>query len=276
MNVTIRTNVYSLVARRNIAQATRDIERSVERLSSGLRINSAADDPSGLRIADGLKSKIRSLESARRNAEDGVSLTDVADGTLDEVNNMLTRMRELAVESLNGTLSTDDRDVLQEEFDDLRDEIGRLASTTEFNDIGLLDGQVTSVKIHVGHDPGAVNRVTIELADTRVTTLGIATIMVNVGTTASDTAIDKLDIAIGKVSEARGKFGAAASRLEAAESSIDSLLAGFGSAESAIRDADIAAETADLVRSQIIQEAGIAVLTQSQSIYRTALKLLSF
>lgn len=276
MNVTIRTNVYSLVARRNIAQATRDIERSVERLSSGLRINSAADDPSGLRIADGLKSKIRSLESARRNAEDGVSLTDVADGTLDEVNNMLTRMRELAVESLNGTLSTDDRDVLQEEFDDLRDEIGRLASTTEFNDIGLLDGQVTSVKIHVGHDPGAVNRVTIELADTRVTTLGIATIMVNVGTTASDTAIDKLDIAIGKVSEARGKFGAAASRLEAAESSIDSLLAGFGSAESAIRDADIAEETADLVRSQIIQEAGIAVLTQSQSIYRTALKLLSF
>ncbi len=278
MSIFINSNQASITAQRSLAESTRRLERSVARLSSGLRINTGADDPAGLAISDRLKAQIRSYQQAQRNGADAASLSALADGQAGEITELLVRMRELAVEALNGTTTTSDREALDEEYQDLIDEIDRIAKTTEFNGINLLDGTVSSIEFQIGIASAAADRIKLSLTDLTVSSGGL-----DVGsTTLDDTAaniqnyIDKIDTAIDEVSKARSKFGGTSARVDFALSAIGTLVQNLSAAESRIRDLDIAAETAEFARNQLMQEAGVAVLAQANSLPEIAISLLRF
>jgi len=271
MGLRVNTNIASLTAQRNLGSVTARLQGNYARLSSGLRIATAADDAAGLGISERMRSQIRSFRVAGRNAQDGISLVQTAEGSLSEASNILTRMRELAIQSANGTLSTTDRATISTETTALIAELDRISGSATFNGVNLLDGSSTSASIQVGIN--ANETIGINLQDVTTATLGVDAVDV---TTASgaNAALDLVDAAINTVSTARGDLGASQNRLQSAYASIQSQTENLSTAESRIRDVDVAFETADLTRNSILQQAATSVLAQANVQPQLALKLL--
>jgi flagellin len=270
MALSVNTNTFSLNAQKNLANIGQKLGGSFAKLSSGLRIVTAADDAAGLGISERMRGQIRSLDMAGRNANDGVSLVQTAEGALAEVSGNLTRMRELAVEAANGTLNTADRTSLDAEFGELIDEIDRVAGDTKFNGISLLDAAST-VSIQVGVDSGQT--IDITTADMQSTALGLNASDITTAANAS-TALGTIDTAIDSVTTQRGTFGATQNRLQSAIRSIATTSENLSGAESRIRDVDVARETAELTKNRIMQQAATSILAQANSQPQLALSLL--
>ncbi|HKX45526.1 MAG TPA: flagellin [Planctomycetota bacterium] len=271
MGLRVNTNIFSLNAQKNLGNVTERLGGNFARLSSGLRIAQAADDAAGLGISEEMRSQIRSYGAAGRNAQDGVSLVQTAEGALNEVTSNLTRMRELAIQAANGTYTDEDRDIMDVEFQALVEEIDRVSGEAEFNEFLLLDGSNASIDIQVGIDSGDV--ISVNLFDTTAATLAIDALDVQ-DTTNANTALAAIDTAITSVNTARGDMGASQNRLGSAYRSIMNARENLSAAESRIRDVDVAHETADLTRNSILQQAATAVLAQANAQPQIALSLL--
>lgn len=285
MAISIGSNSASTQIQTNLGKTGEALNKSFQRLSSGLRINSASDDPAGLMLADSLRSDARLASVAIRNANDGISLTAIADTALEEVANMLTRMAELATQSANGIYSTSQRSALSSEFLALGSEIERIAKATTFNGLKLLSNS-QSVTIQVGLDGSANSRITItsvlatlasiNLSPTNSDSLSYSIIATTstASQLAAQNALSAINAAIGSVNSTRGLIGAAESRLTRAINHLGIIRENYIAAESKIRDADIAQEVANMVRLQILQQAGAAVLAQANQQPAVALALL--
>jgi flagellin len=271
MGLRVNTNIASLTSQRNLSSVTSRLQGNFARLSSGLRISTAADDAAGLGISEKMRSQVRSFGAAGRNAQDGISLVQTAEGALNEVSNILGRMRELSVQAANGTLSTEDRATINTEFTALTSEVDRIASDTSFNGIQLLDGSAGTADIQVGINSG--ESIAVTLTDTTSATLAVAALDTTTAANAS-TAMAALDTAIGSVNTARGSLGADQNRLQSAYSSIQNVSENLSAAESRIRDVDVAYETADMTRNSILQQAATSVLAQANTQPQLALSLL--
>ena len=273
MGLRVNTNIAALTAQRSLSAVTSRLQGNYARLSSGLRISRAADDAAGLGISERMRAQIRSHDAAGRNARDGLSLAETAEGALQEVSNNLARMRELAVQASSGTLTTVDRATLDAEFQGLLSEIDRIAAQTSFNGVNLLDGSTTQVAIQVGIDAGQT--IGVDLGNgTSSSVLGISGLSVTSATSAS-AALSALDSAMDKTTTTRGTLGAVQNRLTSTDASIAVARQNLAAAESRIRDVDVALETADLSRNSILQQAAIAVLAQANVQPSLALKLLT-
>lgn len=271
MGLRVNTNIASLTAQRNLTGVTGRLQGNFSKLSSGLRVANAADDAAGLGISERMRSQIRSFGAAARNAQDGISLVQTAEGSLSEASNILNRMRELAVQAANGTLSDDDRTTINTEVGALIEELDRIADSTDFNGVQLLDGTATTTSIQVGINDGDVIDITLE--DTTTSTLGVDGVDVSDATNAS-LALADIDGAIDLVNTARGNLGAVQNRLTSAFTSIQNVRENLSAAESRIRDVDVASETADLTRNSIMQQAAVSVLSQANVQPQLALRLL--
>ena len=259
-------------AQRNLFNSTSNLAGNFARLSSGLRIASAADDAAGLGISERMRADIRSYGVASRNAQDGISLVQTAEGALGEVSDILGRMRELSMQSANGTLSDADRTTLDSEFQQLVSEVDRIADTTQFNGVDLLDGTNTSIGIQVGINGTADDVINVSGADTTAATLGVDGAITTSATATSMLAT--IDLAIDSVNSSRGTLGAQQNRLGSTLRSLANVRENTSAAESRIRDVDVAFETADLTRNSILQQAATAVLAQANAQPQLALSLL--
>ena len=274
MGLRVNTNTASINAQRNLASVTDRLSTNFRRLSTGLRISTAADDAAGLAISERLRSQVRSLDQAKRNANDGISLVQTAEGALNEVNSVLTRLRELSIQSANGSVSNQDKDTLNEEFTSLVDEIDRIAQSTEFNGINLLDGSSASVSFQVGYGTTAgVDTLDVTLQAADETALGLDSLDIS-STGDTSAAIAAIDTAINTVSSLRGSLGAAQNRLGSTINNLAIQTENLSAAESRIRDVDVAYETAQLTRNSILQQASISVLAQANAQPQAALALL--
>jgi flagellin len=273
MALTINSNLSSLNAQRGLSSVTARLQLNYQHLSTGLRITNAADDAAGLGISERLKAHIASLSQAQRNANDGISLTQTAEGSLNEVSNILIRMRELATESANGTVSASDKDTLNSEFTDLINEVDRIAQSADFNNVKLLDGSTASITFQVGSGVGVTDTIAVTLSSALGSDLGIMAL--DISSAGSPTgAISAIDAAIDTVSSTRGRLGAAQNRLQSTIANLGVSIESLTAANSRIRDVDVAAETADLTRNSILQQAAVSVLAQANLQPQTALKLL--
>lgn len=274
MGLRVNTNIASINAQRSVAGVTSRLQGNFQRLSTGLRISGAADDAAGLAISERLRAQIRSLGQASRNANDGISLVQVGEGALNEVSNILVRLRELGVQAANGASSSTDKDTLQEEFSSLVNEINRIGQSTEFNGIKLLDGSSSAVSFQVGINttPG-VDVLNISLTAALSTSLGLSTL--DIGSAGNTSlAINAIDTAINSVSSLRGRFGALQNRLQSTIANLGVAYESLSAAESRIRDVDVAFETAELTRNSILQQASISILSQANAQPQAALSLL--
>ncbi|MEQ9544812.1 MAG: flagellin domain-containing protein [Marinobacter sp.] len=280
MALGINTNVASLNAQNQLSKSQSMNGEALERLSSGLRINSAKDDAAGLAISSRFDAQVRGLTVAQRNANDGISMMQTAEGALDEVVNNLQRMRELAVQANNGSNSASDLDALNAEFAERADEIGRIAGDTQFNGIKLLDGTTTDVSLQVGANVD--EQLTVSFADMQDTTLGVdsGTLSIAFDTDAATTetnieaAITAIDGALDTVNSTRADFGAKQNRLESTIANISTAIENQSAANSRILDADFASESAKLAKSNVLQQAGISVLAQANARPNQVLSLL--
>jgi len=284
-SMVINSNIPSITAQRHLANSRADMEQAMERLSSGKRINSAMDDAAGLTIAHSLDSKVTSLNQAARNANDGVSLINLAEGALDQVSAMLTRMRSLAVQSLNGTYSDDDRDNLHLEFQALNDEITRIANNTKFNGVQVIGASAT-ITFQVGHTSSdTISLLTEKMQSDSLASTGGAndyhlddTAISAIGTTttagSAKGSLALIDAAISEVDSYRATLGAVGNRLEHSAANLYTRVENQMAARSRIQDADYAVEAANLARAQILQQAGTAMLAQANATGATILSLL--
>jgi len=274
MALFVNTNLSSLNAQRHLDASSGSVSQSLERLSSGLRINNAYDDAAGLAIADKLSRDVRVINQAIRNANDGLSALAIGDKALGTINDVVTRASELASEAATGTINDTQRSSIQNEFTALLSEIDRLSTVTTFNGVQLLSPTQT-LTIQVGLDGGTNSRISFSTADGSTSALGITNTGVAVSTqAAAQSALGLLTSAIATVAQARGQLGAYESRLLTAITSLQVASENFSAAQSRIRDADIAAETANLTRAQVLQQAGVAVLAQANQQPQLALQLL--
>ncbi|MBK8101592.1 MAG: flagellin FliC [Planctomycetes bacterium] len=270
----VNTNIASINAQRNTSLVTSRLARNFQKLSTGLRIASAADDAAGLAISERLRSQVRSLGQASRNANDGISLVQVGEGALNEVSNILVRLRELAIQAANGSSSSADKNTIKEEFDSLVNEINRIAQSTEFNGVRLLDGSASTVNFQVGINTTAnVDVLNVTLTPALSTTLGLQSVDVGSGGNTSF-AIQQIDSAVNQVSQLRGKFGSLQNRLQSTIANLGVAQESLSAAESRIRDVDVAFETAELTRNNILQQASISILAQANAQPQAALSLL--
>ena len=275
MGLRVNTNSASINAQRNLASITDKLAGNFRRLSTGLRISTAADDAAGLAISERLRAQVASLDQAKRNANDGISLVQTAEGALNEVSSILVRLRELAVQSANGSVSNQDKDTLDQEFQSLTDEVNRIGRSTEFSGIKLLDGSTSSVTFQVGHGTTAgSDTISVSLDASLSTSLGLNSLDIGSGGSTS-TAITNIDAAINTVSSLRGSLGAVQNRLGSTINNLAVQVENLSAAESRIRDVDVAYETAQLTRNQILQQASIAVLSQANALPQAALRLLN-
>ena len=275
MPLFINTNVASEQAQKNLGANQAKLQTSFARLSSGLRINSAKDDAAGLAISESLKSQIRSFNVAERNASDGISMAQTAEGALGEVHDILGRMRELAVQAANGSLTSTDRGFLQTEFSSLQSEISRIQGSAKFNGRQLVGSTAETITLQVGLDNTASDQIAVTLGGVSLGTIaGTSTALT--GTTASSAlaALSTIDTAISNVSTSRASFGAAMNRLETSQSSIQTMRLNLSAANSRIRDVDVATETAALSRNQVLTQAGVSVLAQANQLPQLAFGLL--
>ena len=284
MPVRIFNNIPSLNAQRLLGLNNDRLAVSVERISSGLRINRAADDAAGLAISEALRSDIRALRQAVRNANDGISLINVTEGALNEQSSILIRLRELSSQASTGTVGSTERQTIQLEFDALRSEIDRIADTTAFNGQKLVDGSLAStvssgsqILIQVGLDSGVDSRINL---NTQVNLKAVTASSLSIGdlsvTTAAGalTALDVINNAISSITQSRGKVGAVQNRLVRTISNLSISVENLQAAESSIRDADIAEEVALLTRNQILVQAATAMVGQANLIPQSVLQLL--
>jgi flagellin len=275
MALTVNTNTASLNAINNLNQTQRSLGGNYQRISSGLRIAKAADDAAGLAVAESLGAQSASGRVAMRNTNDGISVIQTAEGAMDSVGDIISRMRELAVQSSSETLADDERAYIQDEFEQLSAEIDRIASSTNFNGTALADGTTTQLDVQVGVMNTANDRITITLSDLTASTLGVDTATVDLSSaTGAQAAIDTFDIALDSVSSYRSDLGAAQNRLDSALSNMETYVENLEGAESQIRDADFAFETAELAKNQILQQAGVSVLAQAKAMNQGVLSLL--
>ena len=274
MGLRVNTNIASINAQRNLFQVTQRLSKNFQHLSTGLRIATAADDAAGLAISERFRAQIRSLAQARRNANDGISLVQTGEGALNEVSAILVRLRELAIQSANGSVSGQDKNTLNEEFQNLVSEINRIAKSTEFNGVNILDGSSTSISFQVGVGvTSGVDTLQVSLTRSLSTSLGLSTL--NIGSAGDVSfAITQIDSAINTVSQIRGTFGAIQNRLGATIANLGVAHENLSAAESRIRDVDVAYETAQLTRNSILQQAAISVLGQANMQPQAALTLL--
>jgi flagellin len=275
MGLVINTNIASINAQRNLSRTEDSLNTSLARLSSGMRITAAKDDAAGLAISERLNAQIRGLAQAERNASDGISLVQVAEGSMNEVGAILIRMRELAVQASTGTYGTEERGYLQNEFGQLMQEIDRIAAVTDFNGTPLLNG-TASIDLQVGirNDPN--DRITINVGALDTTGIGLSGTLISGadGTNAQD-ALDAIDTAINSVSQARGSLGAIQNRLSSTVKNLSTQRENLSAANSRIRDVDVASETVEMTRTQILMQAGISVLAQANQLPAMALSLIS-
>ena len=272
MGLRINTNIASINAQRNLQQVAMRLQGNFKRLSTGLRIATASDDAAGLAISERFRAQIRSLAQAKRNAMDGISLVQTGEGALNEVSNILVRMRELAIQASNGTVSAADKGTLHNEFDALRSEITRISNATEFNGIKLLDGTATQATFQVGiGTTAATNQISVTLSTMSAVALSVD--QVNISTDPS-AALDQIDAAINTVSARRGAFGAVQNRLGSTIANLANARENLSAAQSRIADVDVAYETADMTRNSILQQAAISVLAQANLGPQSALALL--
>jgi flagellin len=275
MALTVNTNIASMNAQRNLTNSQNSLNVSLQRLSSGLRVNSAKDDAAGLAIAERMNAQVRGLTVGIRNAGDGISLAQTAEGALGSVTEAFQRMRELAVQSSNATNGTTDRTSLNAEFAQLGTEVGRILAGTEFNGIAILAGGAGAQDFQVGPNNTANDRITVTTTDMAGAAAVTGATGTNVSTTATaQAAIALVDTALDAVNAERGTLGAAQSRIEIAVRSLEATRENTAAARGRIVDADFAAETANLTRSQILQQAGVAMLSQANSLPQSALALL--
>jgi flagellin len=273
MSLIVNNNPASIAAQRNLSVNTQSLNKSVERLSSGLRITRASDDAAGLGLSESLRAQIRSINQATRNASDGISLTQVADGAAATIGSLLARLRELSAQSASGTVGNTERSYIDQEFVALRSEIDRIAQVTEFNGQALTSGSSISFSIAIGFRSGTGNTLSISLNDITTTSLGLSS--VNVSTSANATsALANVDNAISAIATARAEYGSIQNRFEATIANLQITSENLTAAESRIRDADIALETSIFTKNQILVQAGIATLAQANTLPQQALALL--
>lgn len=269
MAMTVNTNSFSMNAQRQLMKTEGGLQTAMQRLSSGLRINSAKDDAAGLQIANRMSAQIGGLSVAMRNANDGISLAQTAEGAMEEMTSSLLRMRELALQASNGTYGATDLDALDAEYQALNTEIGRIASTTEFNGNVLLQGG-TSFSIAVDYKTGSTNNITVAIADVA----GAAAGGDLQDATNANTAIGAVDTAIQLVDTERANLGAAQNRLTSTINNLANVRENLTASRSRVMDTDFAAETANLSKYQVMQQAGTAVLAQANAIPQNVLSLL--
>jgi flagellin len=276
MGMTIRTNVSSLNAQRNLFQTQNQIDSSLSKLSSGYRITKAGDDAAGLGISVNLEAQIRSYNQASRNAQDGISVTQTAEGALNEVSNILTRMRELAMQSASAGVSDTERTYIQNESTSLKSEINRIADATEYDGKALLNTTATQMTFQVGiRNVAANDQITVTTVDVKLSSLGTGFSSLSLASQAvAQSALALIDTALQKISQARATLGAAGNRLTSVISQIQSASENLAAANSRIRDVDVAEESSRLTRSQILMQAGVSVLAQANQLPQVALKLL--
>ena len=276
MGLRINTNVASLNAQRNLRGTRLAMNSSLEKLSSGQRINRAGDDAAGLAISENLKAQIRGLKQAGRNAEDGISLVQIAEGSLSEVSNIMIRLRELAVQAASDTIGQTERKFLNVEFEQLVSEVDRIANSTEFNRVPLLNGTGAIFDIQIGtrNDP-ITDRLTFDAssADVNIAALGLNLASVADKISAQN-SLSSIDQAIVSVSGIRADFGALQNILQSTINNIEVSRENLSSANSRVRDTDIASETAELTRNNILMQAGTSVLAQANSSTKNALSLI--
>ena len=273
MSTIVNTNVASLTAQRSLAKSSGELATALQRLSSGLRINSAKDDAAGLAISERLTTQVRGYNQAIRNAGDGISLAQTAEGGMEAITNSMQRMRELAVQAANYSNTTADRTAINSEFAQLKAEIDRVSQQTKFNTRGLLDGTFTAANFQVGANQGETISVDA-ITNMGANALGL-TAAIDVTTAANaTTAIGAIDTALTTVTSARANLGASINRFEQTVSNLRVTVENLSAARSRIQDADFAAETAALTRVQILQQSGMAVLSQANAIPQGVLSLL--
>ena len=275
MAITLQTNVASLSAQRHLSRTQDALSQNIGRLSSGLRINRAADDAAGLAIGSKLTAHVRGLAQAQRNANDAVSMIQTAEGGLNEITGLLTRMRELAVQAATeGTLGATERGYLDDEFQSLEAEIDRIVAVTDYNGQALIDGSLSAgADFQVGIFNTADDRISVSIGAADAATLGIDTLDLTTAANAQ-TALSSLDTAIQTVSGVRGDLGAAQNRIDVTISNLGSMRENLSAANSRIMDVDVAEETAAMTRNQILMQAGVAVLAQANQLPSVALSLL--
>ena len=273
MSLVVQTNVSSLVAQKNLSKTQSALQQSFARLSSGYRINSAADDAAGLAISTSMDFNVRSYAVAERNANDGVSMAQTAEGTLGEVSGILGRMRELAMQASNGSLQTADRAYAQTEFSQMQGEITRIQAATKFNGKSLITATTNAINFQVGISSATNDHITVTFGGVTLTSLLSTSTKVTSSSTALS-ALSTIDTALGKISTVRGRFGSAINRLDITTSNLQTVRANTTAAVSRIRDVDVAEETSKMSRTQVLQQAGAAILAQANSAPQVALSLL--
>jgi flagellin len=277
MGLRINTNVASLAAQRALGQTKMNLDSNLRKLSSGERITRSADDAAGLAISEKLKAHIRGVRQAKRNADDGISFIQTAEGGLSEISSIVIRLRELAIQAASDTVGDTERGFSDIEYQQLKDEINRIAKGLEFNGRKLLDGTGGTVEIQVGiHNNPIQDRIKYEASDVDSTleTLGLAAETIS-NKEGAQTSLTKLDDALVRISGSRANLGALQNRLNSTINNLAVTDENFSAANSRIRDVDVAAETADLTKNNILSQAGVSVLAQANQTPQFALKLLS-
>ena len=280
MAMVVNSNPTAMNALGHLNRTNRGLNSTFANISSGLRINNAADDAAGLAVSENLKSQQMSLRQAQRNTHDGISVIQTVEGATNEVGDILKRMRELAVQSSSETLHNNERNYIQDEFQQLTAEVDRIAQVTEFNGIALANGSAgltgtNDMNVQVGIHDTSDDRINIELGDLEATTLKVDTANVDLSNvTSAQSAITTIDSALDKVNKYRSDYGAVQNRLESALSSLEVYTENVAASESRIRDADFAHETAEMSKFQIMQQAGVAILGQANGLSQGALRLI--
>ena len=271
MSSVINTNVLSLNSQRQLGKTQAMSNQAMERLSSGLRINGAKDDAAGLAISTGMQSQIKGINQGVRNANDGISMAQTAEGSMDEMTNILQRMRELSVQASNDSNSASNRESIQTEVDQLYSEIDRISETTQFNGTNLLNGSTDSITLQVGANSGET--IDFSIAPVTADSLELTGVSMASSQSAQD-SIDSIDGALGKIMDSRSNLGALQNRLGSTISNLQNISQNTSSANSRIQDADYAAETSKMSKAQILQQAGSSMLAQANASPQSVLSLL--
>jgi flagellin len=280
MALVVNSNPTAMNALGNLNRTNRGLTSTFENISSGLRINNAADDSAGLAVAENLEAEQMSLRQAQRNTNDGISVIQTAEGATNEVGDILKRMRELAVQSSSETLANTERAYIQDEFEQLTAEVDRIAQVTEFNGINLANSGAglsgsNSMNVQVGIHDSSDDRIEIKLGNLEASKLGVNTSAMSLDTVAdAQKAITDLDSAIDSVNNYRSEYGSVQNRLESALNNLEVYTENVASSESRIRDADFAHETAEMSKFQVMQQAGVAILGQANGLSQGALRLI--
>ena len=275
MPLVIKTNIPSMQAQKNLQKSSAALNASFDRLSSGLRIVTAADDAAGLAISESMSTQIRSFTIAERNAQDAVSMVQTAEGALAEVHSIMGRLRELAMQAANGSYTSTDRGFLDTEYQALKAEIGRIQQSAKFNGKELLANSVSTIQFQIGLNNTASDQLALSFGGVGLTAIVTSTNQIaGSSITAALAALSTIDQTLTVVSTQRAKYGATMNRLDITISSIETMRLNLSAANSRIRDVDVASETASLARNQVLSQAGVSVLAQANQIPQLALNLL--